>query len=374
MNKTIGILLPRSGEYPAMGFDILAGLKAGLAAAGLNAYNLETANIGFGEDPAVNYACAEKILLQHDVQAIICYSNFFNAEPLYALATATGKPFIFLDAGMQLMTAPKNDYCFHISLQGVHACSIAGARAATGNRRVLMATSFYDGGYRGPWGYHVSIEEAGGSICGNYVSTYKKADFTIQPYMELLQQTSPEGIAACFSSYLAELFFDALKQAGEKATSIPFYCSPFMAEEALLGKCTFPGGTFHAFVPWYSSIENEQQQAFAAAIKNGADKNPNLFSLLGWEAATVLQQLNQEGRASLSGFSYQSPRGAVTIHADTNHTYAPVYYGMIVPDQHGKCSWQYHETIPIDSTMHLRYLIAGEDHMITGWKNNYFCI
>ncbi len=117
MNKTIGLLLPRSSEYPSMGFDILAGLKAGLAKHSGEEFRFVTENIGFGENPVHNYACAEKMILQEDAAAILCYSHFLNAEPLYALASSSGKPFIFMDAGMQMMTVPQHERCFHISLQ-----------------------------------------------------------------------------------------------------------------------------------------------------------------------------------------------------------------------------------------------------------------
>lgn len=374
MKKTIGLLLPRSSEYPSMGFDILAGLKAGLAQHSGKEFRFVTENIGFGENPVHNYGCAEKMILQEDAEVILCYSHFLNAEPLYALASSSGKPFIFMDAGMQMMTVPQHERCFHISLQGVHACSMAGARAAAGNKKVLIATSFYDGGYRGPWGCHESIVNAGGKVCGNYVSGYKTAEFSIEKYLQLLQHSGAEGVAACFSTYLAVLFFDALKQAGTSATALPFYCSPFMAEEELLKKCTFPGGTFHAVVPWHSSLENQQQQAFAAALKNGQDKSPNLFSLLGWEAALLLHQLQSNGAGSLKGWTYDSPRGEVTIHPQTHHTYAPLYYGRIVEDANGKCSWQYQETLALDPVTHLRYLIAEKNFIPSGWKNNYFCI
>ena len=374
MTKTIGLLLPRSSEYPSMGFDILSGLKSGLALHSDKTFRYVTDNIGFGENATHNYACAEKMILQEEASVIICYSHFLNAEPLYTLASSSGKTFIFLDAGMQMMTVPQHEHCFHISLQGVHACSIAGARAAEGNKNVLIATSFYDGGYRGPWGCHQSIVNAGGKVCGNYVSGYKTAEFSIEKYLDLLQHSGAEGVAACFSTYLAVLFFGALKEAGAPATALPFYCSPFMAEEELMKKCVFPGGTFHAVVPWHSSIKNSKQQLFASVMKNDQDKGPNLFSLLGWEAALLLSQLLTNGSGSLKGWTFESPRGEVAIHPQTHHTYAPLYYGRIVEDDNGKCAWQYHETIPVDPATHIRYLIAEKNFVASGWKNNYFCI
>jgi branched-chain amino acid transport system substrate-binding protein len=207
MANRIGLLLPRSTDYPSMGYDILDGLKFSLAKAGRTNTQIFSENIGFGENTNINYSKAEKLFLQDNVDLVIGYSNSTNAEALYQLATAIDKPIIILDAGMQLPLSPVSSHCYHISLQGVQACRFAGYMAGSGNRKVLMATSFYDGGYRGPWGYDRGLSEAGGSICGNYVSGFKPAEFTIDPYIGLLQQSGAGSVAACFSSYLAELFF-----------------------------------------------------------------------------------------------------------------------------------------------------------------------
>lgn len=374
MAFTIGLLLPRSSEYPSIGFDMLDGLRGSLARMGINDSRIITENIGFGEDLKVNYAMAEKMLLQENAQVMIVYSNFSNAEALFPLAETSGRPFIFLDAGMQVVNASPQPNCYHISLQGLHACVAAGERAGSGNRKVLMATSFYDGGYRGPWGYHTSVEAAGGSICGNYVSTYKTQEFSIDNYLQLLQHSGAERVAACFSCYLAELFMAALKKAGAGATALPFYCSPFMAEEQLLAKCDFPGGSFHAVVPWTSLLSNEAQQTFTETIQKEKNKAATLFHLLGWEAGILTNQLAQKGAQSLSGFMYQSPRGNVTVHPETHHTVAPLYYGEIVEGENGKCRFDYKETILLSEDTHIRYLKYEQTAIASGWRNNYFCI
>lgn len=374
MAFTIGLLLPRSSEYPSIGFDILDGLRSNLVRMGINDSRVVTENIGFGEDPKISYAMAEKMLLQENAEIMIVYSNFSNAEPLFPLAVSSGRPFIFLDAGMQVANTNPQPNCYHISLQGVHACVAAGERAGAGNRKVLMATSFYDGGYRGPWGYHTSVEAAGGSICGNYVSTYKTQEFSIDNYLQLLQHSGAERVAACFSCYLAELFMAALKNAGAAATALPFYCSPFMAEEQLLAKCDFPGGSFHAIVPWTSSLSNEAQHSFAETIQQEKKKAANLFHLLGWEAGILTHQLIQQGAKTLSGFVYHSPRGTVTVHPETHHTIAPLYYGEIVEGANGKCRFDFKETILLSEDTHIRYLKYEQSSIASGWRNNYFCI
>lgn len=374
MLDRIGLLLPRSTDYPSMGFDILEGMRANLKKNGYGSVVFLTENIGFGEDAALNYAKAEKLLLQDNADIIIAYCNSSNAEPLYKLADALSKPFIILDAGMQLPGVEVSSFCYHISLQGIQGCRMAGYMAGEGNRKVLMATSFYDGGYRGPWSYDRGLSEAGGSICGNYVSGYKLAEFTIDPYIGLLNRSGADSVGACFSSYLAELFFKHLCEKNSEATPLPFYCSPFMAEEQLLSKCDFPGGEFHAVVPWASALNNTEQEEFRKIIQADKNKTANIFHLLGWEAAIVATQAMQHGARSLEGFSYKSPRGSVTIHPLTHNTYAPLYKGRIIGDKNGKCVFEVTETIPMDAEEHVMILKDHPDATASGWRNNYLCI
>lgn len=373
MSIVAGLLLPRSTDYPSLGFDILDGLRFNLHRVGLENVRLLTENIGFGEDASVNYARAEKLLVQDDVDVLIAYCTVANAEPLYSLATATGKPFIFLDAGMQVPDKDPSPQCYHISLQGIHACRLAGYMAGASDRKVLMATSFYDGGYRGPWEYTRGLAAAGGSVCGNYVSGYKEAEFSIDAYMNLLQHSGAQSVAACFSSYLAGLFMKALKEKEMMATALPFYCSPFMAEEQLLHQCDFPGGVFHAIVPWGSSLQNAEQSDFLEAVQRKKNKYANIFHLLGWEAGTLLKQLLHDRITQPDGLSFESPRGIVNIHPVTRHTYAPLYKALIVEGPDGKCVLHIEEKIAVSPHEHV-VVHADKPDAGSGWKNNYLCI
>ena len=373
MLNRIGLLLPRSTEYPSMGFDILDGLRCWLQANDENELRFFTENIGFGEDNKLIYAKAEKLFLQENIDMLIAYCHSANAESLYHLANALQKPFLILDAGMQLPQASISPYCYHITLQGLHACRIAGNMAGTGNRKVLMATSFYDGGYRGPWSYDRGLSEAGGSVCGNYVSGFQPAEFTIDRYLGLLRETGAGSVGACFSTYLAELFFKALREKNSEAIPLPFYCSPFMAEEQLLHKCDFPGGEFYAVVPWTSSIDNAAQQKFVHCIYSQKEKSANIFHLLGWEAGIVTAAIRQQGVQSLKNFTYESPRGTTTFHPATHYTYAPLYKGKIIGDKNGKCVLDMIEMIPADADMHLKVMNDQPSSIVSGWKNNYLC-
>ncbi len=163
--------------------------------------------------------------------------------------------------------------------------------------------------------------------------------------MELLHHSGAQSVAACFSSYLANLFIKALKEKEPSAIALPFYCSPYMAEEILLSQCDFPGGTFHAIVPWGTSLQGEEQTIFKETIRREKNKAANIFHLLGWEAGIVSQQVVQAGINSLKGFAYNSPRGTVTIHPVTQHTYAPLYKGEIVVGEGGNAPCKYRKRL-----------------------------
>jgi branched-chain amino acid transport system substrate-binding protein len=149
-----------------------------------------------------------------------------------------------------------------------------------------------------------------------------------------------------------------------------------MAEEQMLSKCEFPGGSFHSVVPWASTLQNELQEKFSSVIKTKKNKTPNLFHLLGWEASIVTQQLLAQGPGSLPGFSYDSPRGKTTIHPGTHYTYAPLYKAVIKAGADGKCILEIENQLTISAEEHLHVLSDKPDasSVSSGWKNNYLCI
>lgn len=374
MSASIGILLPRSGEYPAMSFDILDGIRLGLKNAGLNDVTLHAENIGYGENIENTQAVAERLVLQHDVQLIIAYSTSLNAEALYHFAQSMNKPFLFIDAGMEVFEAPKHALCRHLTLQGLLACGQLGSKAAQDGENVISAVSFFDGGYRSTWAFQEAITAKGGSIAGHYVSHYLPAEFSLEKLTEQFRTTDAKSVAAAFSSYFVGLFMEHLKNADDVLRSKPVYCSPFMADEQLLGTIPFPGATLHTIVPWATSLGNEVNNALLETVKKEKNKTANIFHLLGWEAAHTAKQILANGINSLDDWSFESPRGTVTFDAQTGNAFAPLYSGEIVADSNGNCTLEITGTIPVTAEEHRQQHFAKPVGEYSRWKNNFFCI
>lgn len=378
MEKRIGVLLPRSTDYPAMGFDLLDGLRCQLTQGGINGVKIIPENIGYGEDRSQTYAKAEKLLLQDEVDCIVAYLSPVNAASIYALMETAGKALIVLDPGMSYPTDTPTKTALHISLQGLHASYLSGKKAAEKNKEVILATSFYDGGYSGPGAHARGTEDSGGKIVHNYVSHYKESEFTVQPFMEAVREKQGAPVAACFSTYLASLFMSRLSSE-QLPEGVEFYCSSFMAEEQTAATYSLPAAKFYTYVPWASALPQDHNVAFRQNILSQKNKEANVFHLLGWEAGIVCSRLftgtgshEQIVREMLQQWSYESPRGTVTFHPETRTAYGPLYFGEIMKDQ-DKISIKIHDKVDIAPEEHLNVMQQPPTGISSGWLNNYLC-
>lgn len=377
---TIGVLLPRSTDYPTMGFDLLDGLRIKLNCEGISDIRFVPENIGFGEDKKEVYAKAEKLLLQDEADIIVAYLSPVNAALLHPLLEAAGKQLIVLDAGMNFPSEAPGANVVHISLQGLHASYFSGKKAGENNNKVIMATSFYDGGYRGPWAYNRGVQDAGGTIVGNYVAHYKESEFTIAPFLEAVNRNIDSSVAACFSTYLSSLFINSLHGQNRTLQQLDFHCSSYMFEEQIASSYTLPAGRFYAYTPWVSTLDNPNNIIFTEEILERKDKKANIFHLLGWEAGIVAAYLLQQPQRSkvslkelLAGWSYESPRGKVTLHPETHFSFAPLYYAEMSQTPGEGVNVSILDKLEIDAAEHLRMMNDQPTGVTSGWFNHYLC-
>lgn len=375
MFTRIGILLPRSVEYPSISFDLLDGLRINLRRLGINDISFHTENIGFGEDPEATHAAAEKLVLNHDVDFIIAYATSLNAEQMYSFSTSTGKPILFLDAGMEHFDQPPHPDCYHLTLQGTQACYMLGEAAGSHFKQVMFACSFLDGGYRGNWFMSEAATKAGATITGHFVSLYREEDFSLAVLEDIRRRTEGDAVVlAAFTSYLTGFFLKYLKEASPEIKNTPFYCSPFFAEEIQLDASPFPDVNMNTIVPWGRTIESVENQVFMDTIRKEKNKTANIFHLLGWEAAMVVQQFITGGAASINGMSFNGPRGTVRFHPDTHSAYAPLYEGKIVANDNGNCRLILSGALEVTAEAHHANHLSKPVGEISRWKNNFFCI
>lgn len=337
MNPTIGLLVPRSVLYPAINFDILEGLRAGLGAATVK---VMTENIGVAANTDMVYAACERMLME-GVPVVAAYLNPVMAERLQPLFASANGLLIVLDSGSHfLMGAKKLPNVLFLSLQNALCNRIVTQHALdAGYKTFSFVTSFYDAGYRPAYAIARTIERAGASIVFNHVTALKRKDFTLDPLTGFLGQQPGHAVIA---SFCGDMAIDFCAHIGAHPVAPgSLFGGPFMGEETYVSRFAYPGTDMTVCIPWSRLIDNKRNHKFLQLLE-AKGRTGNIFSLLGYEAgmltAAVLQgDARGEAAASrLAAQQFDSPRGALRIDTETLQTIAPVYIARLA-DDHGAC-------------------------------------
>ena len=378
MSRKAGLLLPKSVLYPTISFDMMGGLRCGLAATAAGDVEIRTESIGLGADDKLIYAACEKMLFD-GATVIAGYVNPLSAEKLEPLFAGANAVFIALDSGYHFpLSTKKLPHIFYLSLNGA-LCIRTGAALAVGagHQNMVYTSSFYDSGYRSAFAAHKGIESAGGQVTFNLITPLKRADLTLAPLAAHLESAPRDAIFAAFCGDMLQDFFTAAAASGV-LHGHTVYGSSFAGDEQWLAQSPYPGADVRVCVPWATGLATEANAHFMSILKE-KKTNINIFSLLGWEAAQVAAHALslEDAAAGLEGFSFTSARGTVALAADTHLCHAPVYEATVIKDEvTGNCRLVVDRECAIANEQ--RKALEDDINSITGpmtsWYNAYGCL
>jgi len=381
----IGILLPRSTYYETIGFDMFEGLRSGLKNLGREDIKIFSENIGFGTDQQNCYRIAERLLMQENLSVVFAFVSHRTAQLMRPLFIATNRILIVLDGGANMPQEwPDSPNILFHSLHNSLGNWLAGKKAVRdGYSKVGVVSGYYDGGYLQTFAGTLGLLSGGGEVAFNHATGYKRGEFSMLPLKEFRAQYSDYAVLSIFSGDFVQWFFEELGVhfPGEQ---LPIYLAPFALEEKLLKDASFPGENVYGVAAWSRKLDNEENTRFVNSVEE-AGWNANLFSLLGWEAATMaisllklMQENKNSGREALKLFkqeTFESPRGTIRFHEAIQSTLAPMYEATLL-DKDGNCE------LSITGTIQMEEIESSFDEMIStplenaisGWYNSYACI
>jgi branched-chain amino acid transport system substrate-binding protein len=381
--QNIGILLPRSSYYATIGFDLFQGLKSGLQQLGRDDIRIVSENIGFGADRQQAYRSAEKLLLEENVGIVFAYIGHRTAQLLRPLFMSANRLLIVLDAGAHLAHEwPVSPNVFYHSLHNALGAYLAGGLAVReGLKQGAMVTGYYDGGYLQTFACDKGLTDAGGETVFNVATGYTETDFKLDELVNHVSNHPEACLLPIFSGDFASWFYrDIKKLFPEKLPQI--YASPFALEESMLAQSIFPGTGMRGIATWSKHLDNSENKIFIETLLE-TGREPNLFSLLGWEAATLaLEALDNmkahKNNARLAGeqlkqFSFQSPRGKVVFHAGTQTSLAPLFEVEVKPDDQGHCCLHLTREVSEYAEAYEKMIGHSLENNISGWFNSYTC-
>jgi branched-chain amino acid transport system substrate-binding protein len=217
----------------------------------------------------------------------------------------------------------------------------------------------------------------GGNIIFNYISPQRLKDFNIQPLADALVENQNVNALLClFSGQESNMFLQQLNLL-PRADSIYCYVSPAMLEEQNVSAARQEWKpAVKGFIPWHSSLSNKSNNDFIDAIRDQSRRDPNIFSLLGWESGLILHEWilsqatgGEDFIKKMVGINIDSPRGPMTVHHATQQMLAPFYWGEIKNDGSLLVS-----DPPLDPISEWESFInENKEAQASGWLNTYLC-
>lgn len=380
--QKVGFLLPRSSFYDTIGFDLFEGLRSGLQHIGKNDVKIIIENISFGADKQQCYRSAEKLLLEENVDIVVAYIGHRMAELLKPLFLAANKILLVLDSGASMPQEwPTCPSIFYHSVQNAFGAWLTAQKAVKeGYQTGGMVTNYYDGGYLHTYSITKGYEWAKGTICFNHATGFKAEDFTMKPLQNHLDQHPNSALLSLFSGDFTQWYFTELKKWFENQ-DIPVYLSPFGLEETMLDNAVFASNKIGGIAAWSRNIDTKENKVFMETI-NEAGRKANLFSLLGWESASIITKtlelldIHKNNTLSLSNallaFEFESPRGKIGFDSKTNTTVSPLY-DVTVKENKGHCEIVVNGKIENIKGEFETFSTLNLEHAISAWFNSYTC-
>ncbi len=381
----IGILLPGSTLYPSIGMDFLQGLKSCLKFQQDADVDFKVNMIGYGLKDDEIYAAAENFLIADNADAVVAFAGDYHAVKLSPLFAAAGKLLIITNAGAnypEMFTPPVSHTLFH-SLNECVCCFLTGKYAARqeGGHGAIMATSFFDGGYRHNHAMNNAFVLTGGEIKHHFVSHFKKEEFNTDSLTAFIKDNPDvKKLLAVFSGDMARFFYKNLAVV-QTENKLQWYGSPMMFDSTPGDfeepKPALPGEVY-GYTNWVPQLDNEANNAMQQNCKTANGKEANLFFMQGWENGLLLMEYLQQRKHTngteaainhLKAIKMHSPRGIIYVNEE-RHVLAPAYFVKASGNLHITVE----ECMANTSATWQEMLAQIPVEPFSSWRNTYLCI
>ncbi|WP_372602701.1 ABC transporter substrate-binding protein [Actibacterium sp.] len=335
---TVGLLLPKSGVFAALGNEIDDGFVFALEEAG-RADDIKIVREDTEVKPPVGLAKARKLVLQDEVDVIVGVVSSGVLGAMRDFIHEAEVPLIVSNAGNDAATgAACSPYITRVSFSNGQVNRPMGQwMHDQGIQKVYTLASDYAAGHQMIDNFTAAFTEAGGEIIGSeYTPFGQTKDFG--PYLTNARAANPDAIFVFYAGGEAISF---VKQYGSfgMAADVPLFGSGFLTSPlyvAAEGDAAVGVKTSLHYVPTLDTPENN---AFVAAFKERFGRTPSEYAVQGYDSARVLLGALDSGAtdrksiaAALPKVSYTGPRGPLEIDPATNNVVQNIYIYETVKD------------------------------------------
>ncbi|MFJ6321754.1 MULTISPECIES: ABC transporter substrate-binding protein [unclassified Rhizobium] len=345
----VGVIGPFSGPFALQGKNFKAGIDAYMALNGKKIGN-DDVEVIYRDvpqaDPAQSKALAQELVVKEKVQYLAGFYFTPDAMAVTPILKQANVPMVIFNAATSAIVT-KSPLVVRTSFTTWQTSTpIAKVAYDAGVKKVISVVSDYGPGVDAENAFKAGFEKQGGQVVQAIRMPLSTNDFS--PIMQRIKDSGAQGVFAFLPSGPTTLgFVKAYNENGLKAGGIKLFAPGDLTQEsdlpalgdAALGMQT----TFHYAIS-HDSAENKAFVAAAdKAIGNPAELTfPAVGAFDGMHViykmieATGGKQDAQKAVDAVKGLSWVSPRGPVTIDAESRHITQNIYLREVTKGDDGK--------------------------------------
>jgi branched-chain amino acid transport system substrate-binding protein len=330
----VGLMLPYSGTYAALGNAITNGFKLAVAESGgkLGGREVELFSVDDESDPAKAPENASKLVKRDKVDVLVGTVHSGVALAMAKVARDNDTLLIVPNAGAGDLTGPLcAPNLFRTSFTMWQSGYAMGKVAAEQKKKTAVTFTWkYAAGEESVNGFKEAFEAGGGKVVKALSLPFPQVEF--QSYLTEIASLKPDIVYVFFAGGGAVKFVKDYAAAGLKA-SIPLYGAGFLTDGTLEAQGEAAQGlltTLH----YADGLTNPKDVAFRAAYQKAYGSAADVYAMQGYDAAQLLAtgvaavkgdlSKRKEIVAAMEGAKIDSPRGAMTLskaHNPVNDIY-----------------------------------------------------
>jgi len=319
----VGLMLPFSGTYAALGVAIENGFKLYVQEQGgkLGGREIEYVKVDDESDPAKATDNVNKLIKRDNVDVIVGTVHSGVAMAMAKAAKESGTLLIIPNAGADAVTGPMcAPNIFRSSFSNWQPAYAMGVVAAKeGKKTAITLTWKYAAGDESVNGFKEGFEKNGGKVVKQLTLPFPNVEF--QALLTEIAAAKPDAVYSFMAGGGAVKLVKDYAAAGLNK-SIPLYGPGFLTDGTLDAQGDTAQGmltTLH----YADGLNTPKDNAFRAAYAQAFKLQPDVYSVQGYDAAQMLGAglaatkgdfgKKAELSAAIQKAKIDSPRGAFTM-------------------------------------------------------------
>ena len=285
----VGLMLPYTGTFAALGTAITNGFKLAINEAGgkFGGREIEYVTVDDESEPAKAPDNVNKLIKRDNVDVLVGTVHSGVALAMAKAARDNNALLIIPNAGADAITGPMcAPNIFRTSFSNSQPGRAMGKVAADkGHKTAVTLTWKYAAGEESTGGFKETFEKGGGKVVKEMTLPFPNVEF--QAFLTEIASLKPDAVYVFFAGGGAVKFVKDYAAAGLK-DKIPLYGPGFLTDGTLDAQGDAAEGlltTLH----YADALDNPKNNAFRAAYKAAAFQiEPDVYAMQGYDAGQLL--------------------------------------------------------------------------------------